>query len=96
MYGDEQAFLRWLESLGDKFGRQAAEDFRADLIGRLAKMARRHEQDVRDMEAARLLPHGADAVMGRQGGCRATAYNRAKRGREILSNQNPAGRQEVA
>lgn len=96
MYGDEQALLRWLESLGEKFGRQAVEDFHADLTGRLSKMARRHEQDVRDMEAARLLPLGADTVMERQGGCRATAYNRAKRGREMLSNGNSTGRHEAA
>ncbi len=96
MYGDEQAFLRWLESLGDKFGRQAVEDFRADLVGRLAKMARRHEQDVRDMEAARLLPLGADAVMDRLGGCRSGVYKRAKRGREKLSTEISTSRHEAA
>ncbi len=41
----------------------------------------RRDRAIRDMEAARLLPLGWRVVVERLGGCKATAYNRAERGR---------------
>lgn len=67
---------------GDEFGLALGE-----LVGRFR---RKHERTILAMEAARLLPLGADVVVQRMGGCRATAYNRAKRGR-ILSKSSEAG-----
>jgi len=55
-----------------------------ELIGRFR---RRHERNVLDVEAARLLPLGADVLMARFGGCRATQYNRAKRGRTLSKSR---------
>lgn len=56
-----------------------AGDLEADLIGRVGRMRIKRDRLLRDMEVARLLPFGAEAVMARFGGCRATAYNRARR-----------------
>lgn len=66
---------------GDKF-----RDALDELIKRHCEL---HDRRMRDIEADRLLPLGADVVRIRQGCCRATAYNRAKRAR--LSKQVEAG-----
>lgn len=83
MYGDEQAFLKWMESLSQRFGGTLVEDFHAELRGRLCRMARKHEQDVRDMEAAKLLPHGVAVVTEVQGCHRSTAYRRVSRAQKV-------------
>lgn len=83
MYGDEQAFLKWIESLERHYGRGTIDDFRAEVIGRLSRISRRHEQDVRDMEAARLLPHGVSVVVEAQGCHRSTAYRRVSRAQKV-------------
>lgn len=49
-----------------------------EVIGRFR---RRRERDILDMQAAELLPLGWRVVAERLGGCKATAYNRAERGR---------------
>lgn len=85
MYGNEQNFNAWMDSLRPIFGSASVDDFHASVIGLLAKMHRRREQDIRDMEAARLLPLGAEAVVSAQGICRSAAYKRASRGRKMLS-----------
>lgn len=64
-------------------------DLEADLIGIIGRLRSRRDKAIREMEAARLLPYGADVVMERQDCCRATAYNRARRAR--LSKQSAAG-----
>jgi hypothetical protein len=58
-----------------------------EVIGRFR---RRRERDILDMQAAELLPLGWRVVIERQGGCKATAYNRAERGR-IKSKQTANG-----
>lgn len=94
MYGDEQAFNRWMDSLRGRFGAQHVDDLHAGLITLLARMARRHDQDMVDIQAAKLLPAGADAVAEVLGGCRSAQYKRAARGREKLSTKNSEGRQK--
>lgn len=49
-----------------------------ELVGRWRK---KQEAAIRDREAADLLPLGWRVVVERLGGCKATAYNRAARGR---------------
>lgn len=93
MYGDEQAFLRWMESLSGKFGRQAADDFHAEVIGKLARLAKRHEQDMRDMEAADLLAKGASAVVEVQGCHRSTVYRRVSRAQKVARQMHGATNQ---
>lgn len=56
-------------------------DLEADLIGMIGRLRSKRDKAIREMEAAKLLPYGADAVMKRQECCRATVYNRARRGR---------------
>lgn len=51
------------------------------LIEIVNKLRRARDRAVRDKEAAELLPLGWRIVSERQGGCKATAYNRAERGR---------------
>jgi hypothetical protein len=47
----------------------------------LGRFRARQDRAIRDMEAAQLLPLGWRVVVERLGGCKATAYNRAERGR---------------
>jgi hypothetical protein len=49
-----------------------------EVIGRFR---RRREREIMDRQAALLLPLGWRVVVERLGGCKATAYNRAERGR---------------
>jgi hypothetical protein len=61
----------------------------AEILTTLLRMNRETEQAITDQEAARLLPLGASVVMEIQGCCKATAYNRSKRGNQ--SKQFAAG-----
>lgn len=88
MYGNEQAFNAWIESLAKQFGQDAADNFAADVRCKLHKMQRRHQQDIRDMEAARLLPLGAEVAVERIGCHRSTLYRRASRGNKV-ARQTP-------
>jgi hypothetical protein len=47
----------------------------------VGRFRRRRERDIMDRQAAMLLPLGWRVVVERLGGCKATAYNRAERGR---------------
>lgn len=54
--------------------------FEIELGEVLGRFRRRRDAEIRDREAADLLPHiGADAVAERQGCDRVTVYRRAKR-----------------
>ena len=88
MATSDHHFRLWIEALAAE-GIEVG-DLEADLIGRIGRLRILRDRHIRDMEAARLLPSGAATVMERQGGCRATAYNRAKRGR-MLSKVGSAG-----
>lgn len=57
----------------------AGDDFEVALGELVGRFRRKHEKNMQDAEAARLLPLGAAVVVERMGGCRATAYNRARR-----------------
>jgi hypothetical protein len=57
-------------------------DYEVESITRIGRMRIARDRAIQDMEAARLLPLGAMVVAERQGCCRATAYNRAKRARK--------------
>lgn len=78
MATSDEHFRAWIESLAAE-GLETG-DLEADLIGRIGRLRIRRDRAVRDMEVARLLPFGPSVVMQRFGGCRATAYNRSKRG----------------
>lgn len=58
---------------------EALGDFEALVIERIGRMRSARDRAIRDREAARLLPQGAEVVAIRQGCHRATAYRRAKR-----------------
>ena len=53
----------------------------ADILTILLRAQREKEREIADMEAARLLPLGADVVVEMQGCHRSTAYRRAERAR---------------
>lgn len=57
----------------------AGAEFQVALGELVGRYRRKHHQAMLDAEAARLLPLGAAVVVERMGGCRATAYNRARR-----------------
>ncbi len=96
MYGDHHSLARWLDSLRPRFGSERVNELDEGIQTLLTRLARRHAQDMLDIEAARLLPLGAEVVADRQGVCRATAYNRAARGNQKLSNSENPIRQEAA
>lgn len=54
----------------------------------LGRFRRRRDAAIRDKEAADLLHLGWRVIAEKQGGCRATAYNRASRGRESKREQH--------
>ena len=83
MYGNEQAFLRWMESLVERYGQARVDDFHGDLITMLSRMERRHQKDMTDIEAAKLLPHGIDVAVEKQGCHRSTIYRRASRAQKV-------------
>jgi len=90
MATSDQLLREYIESLAaEGLERGVLLDMEADLIGRVGRLRILRDRHIRDMEAARLLPLGAATVIERMGGCRATAYNRAKRGR-ILSKSREA------
>ena len=90
MATSEETLHAYMEALAaEGLDRHALQDMEADLIGKVGRLRILRDRAIRDMEAARLLPHGAAAIIERMGGCRATAYNRAKRGR-ILSKSREA------
>jgi hypothetical protein len=53
----------------------------ADILTILLRAQREKEREISDMEAARLLPLGAEVVVQMQGCHRSTAYRRAERAR---------------
>ena len=89
MYGDEAKFMAWVDSLTAYYGADLTDGLRAEVLGRLTRMDRRRSQDIRDMEAARLLPSGAVAVRERQRCHLSTVYRRASRA-EILARKMQA------
>lgn len=52
----------------------------------VGRFRRRRDAAIRDQEAARLLPLGADVVAIRQGCHRVTAYRRAQRAKVVAPN----------
>lgn len=83
MYGDEQAFLRWLDTLASRYGRERVDDLHAELVTLMSRMERRHQQDMTDMQAAKLLTQGVDAVVESQGCHRSTVYRRVSRAQKV-------------
>lgn len=79
MADSDDLLRRLIESLSAE-GCQTA-DFEAVLIGMIGKLRKARNQAIRDKQAAELLPKGWRVVVELQGGCKATAYNRAERGR---------------
>ena len=91
MATSDQLLRDYMEALAaEGLDRHAIGEIEADLIGKVGRLRILRDRAIRDMEAARLLPHGAEVLMQRFGGCRATQYNRAKRGR-MLSKSREAG-----
>lgn len=80
----------YMESLAaEGLDRHALGDVEAEVIGRVGRLRIKRDRAIREREAASLLPYGAEVVMQRQECCRATVYNRARRGR--LSKSLAAG-----
>jgi hypothetical protein len=65
-------------------------DFEADVVGMVGKLRIARDRAIRDMEAARLLPHGAQPLSERQHCHRSTVYRRAERGRRLSRYMQPA------
>jgi hypothetical protein len=73
----DEAMLTLCEAMRDKFG--AGPEFELALGDLVGRYRRAHDSRMRDAEAARLLPHGAEVVAERQGCHRVTVYRRARR-----------------
>lgn len=76
-----EAMQRLCELLNAEIG--AGADFELDLGELVGRYRRRHERHMRDVEAARLLPLGAEVVAERQACHRVTAYRRAARAKVV-------------
>lgn len=77
MKASDEAMGKLCESLAAEIG--AGVDFQLDLGELIGRYRRRHERNMLEVEAARLLPNGAEVVAERQRCHRATAYRRAAR-----------------
>ena len=77
MSASNEAMAALCEVMRAEYG--ASVDFEVSLGELVSKYRRAHDARMRDMEAARLLPLGAEVVAIRQGCHRATAYRRSKR-----------------
>jgi len=90
MATSDQLLREYIESLAaEGLERRALEDMEAELIGRVGRLRILRSRNIRDMEAARLLPQGAETVAARQTCHRSTAYRRAKRGRNFVAVLTP-------
>lgn len=77
----DEAMMRLSESMREQYG--AGVDFELALGELVGKYRRAHDAAMRDQEAARLLPMGADVVAIRQGCHLSTAYRRASRAKTV-------------
>jgi hypothetical protein len=72
------AFMAELcETMRSEFG--AGDEFELELGELISKYRRQFHRRQQCLEAARLLPHGAEAIAERQGCHRSTGYRRARR-----------------
>lgn len=77
----------YIEALAaEGHGGRALEDLEADNITRVGKLRIARDRAIRDMEAARLLPLGAEIVAIRQNCHRSTAYRRAERAQIVAAS----------
>lgn len=86
MVSTDEAVANFCEAMAAKYGRD--EDFELALGQLVGKVRVAHERRMRDAEAAKLLPLGAEVVAIRQGCHRATIYRRAKRAIVALKKLN--------
>lgn len=80
MRASDEAINALCESLAAEIG--ACVEFELDLGELIGRYRRKHDRAMRDAEAARLLPLGAETAADRLGVCRATVYNMTHRFRE--------------
>jgi len=73
----DEAMLKLCEAMRGQYG--AGDEFELQLGELVGRYRRAHDARMRDAEAARLLPLGAEIVAERQGCHRVTAYRRARR-----------------
>lgn len=87
----ESKLQEWMEALaGEGIDREALCNLEAELIGKVGRLRVLRDRAIRDMEAARLLPLGAEVVTVRQGCHRSTAYRRASRAKEVARHSHNA------
>lgn len=85
----DEAMSKLCEAMRSQYG--GGVEFELQLGELVGKYRRAHDAAMRDQEAARLLPMGADVVAIRQGCHLSTAYRRASRAKtvaRILPNAN--------
>jgi len=81
MSKSNQAMEALVEAMRVEFG--APRDFDVELGVLIGRYRARHQRTVQEMQAAELLPYGAEVVAIRQHCHRATAYRRAKRAKVV-------------
>lgn len=90
MAPSDQLLREYMEALAaEGIPSHAIGDIEADLIGRVGRLRILRDRAIRDVEAARLLPHGAVPLAERQHCHRSTVYRRAKRGRYVVALYAP-------
>ena len=85
MRASDEAKQIYLDALAAVLGPDCVADFKVELDCIERRYFREFDQRVLYMEAARLLPLGAEVVAIRQSRHRSTIYRRAERGREIVA-----------
>lgn len=86
MATSDQLLRDYMEALAaEGIPAHAIGDMEADLIGKVGRLRILRDRHVRDMEAAKLLPHGAVPLAERQHCHRSTVYRRAERGRHVVA-----------
>jgi DNA invertase Pin-like site-specific DNA recombinase len=96
MATSDELLRDYMEALAaEGLDRHKLGDIEAELIGKVGRMRLVRDRHIRDMETARLLPHGAPTIAERQHCHRSTVYRRAERGRHVVAT-NLTGRDKSA
>lgn len=84
MSKSNQAMDALVEAMRAEYG--ASAEFEVELGGLIGRYRAKHQRALQAMQAAQLLPFGAEVVAIRQHCHRSTAYRRAKRAKIVASN----------
>lgn len=89
--GTSDLLRLYMDSLAAKgYSPELIGDLEAHCLNAEVDMRKQRDRDQEDIEIAKLIPHGVDAVMERFGTKRRNTFYRAGRGRELLKGVQAA------